>query len=133
MFNAKGPSVLTLVDAELTGTKEAADRPAVVSEAPLFARNVNTTGYKAALEATGGDTPAPAGLTIDHFTQFKPTSLFPSAGRSLGLAVEETPTVPDDDPATWESVRKHGAGGNDYNHRDRNDDTAGFQKAIDAG
>lgn len=133
VFNAKGPGVLTLVDAELTGAKGAADLPAVVNEATLFARNVTATGYKRALETAGGDAAAPAGLRVDEFTTHRPASLFPSAGKSLGLPVEETPAVPDDDPSTWESVRRHGAGGNDYNRRDRNDDTAGFQKAIDAG
>jgi hypothetical protein len=133
VFNAKGPAVLTLVDAELTGTKEAAGSAAVVNEATLFTRNVSATSYKRALESADKDRPAPDGLKVDEYVSFQTFSLFPSAGKSLGLAVEETPEVPWDDPSTWESVRKHGAGGNDYNRRDVNDDTQGFQKAIDSG
>lgn len=133
VFNAKGPGVLTLIDAELTGTKETAEVAAVVNEATLFARNVTASGYKRALDTTNKEPAAPEGLKVEEFASFQTYSLFPSAGKSLGLPIEETPDVPQDDPSTWESVRKHGAGGNDYNHRDRNDDTPGFQKAIDSG
>lgn len=133
VLNAKGPGVLTLIDADLTGTTGAAEVPAVVNEATLFARNVSASGYKKALESAHKEPPAPDGAKIAEFASLQTYSLFPSAGKSLSLPVEETPTVPDDDPSTWVSVRKHGAGGNDYNHREKNDDTSGFQKAIDAG
>lgn len=133
IHNVKGPSFLTLVSAELKGTNGAADLAAIVNEAPLYARDVTATGYKRVLENTAGDETAPDGLTIDQFTQHPPMSLFPSGTKSLNLRIEETPDVARDDPSTWESVTKHGAGGNDYQHRERNDDAPAFQKAIDSG
>jgi hypothetical protein len=132
VVNAKGPGVLTLVDAVLTGRSKASDTAAITNEATIFARNVKTPGYKTALVNPGGPAPPP-GTTITEFVHPPPMALFDGPKRSLGLAVEETPTVPDDDPATWANVTTFGAGGNDYHQRDRNDDTPAFQKAIDSG
>jgi hypothetical protein len=131
VVNAKGPSFLTLIDAKLTGG--AADKPAIVNEAPLFARNVTAAGYAKALENTGGEGKPHAGLVIDEFTHHPAVSLFPSAGKSLGLPVEDPPAIPEDDPAAWANVVTFGAGGNTYHKRDVKDDAPAFQKAIDSG
>ncbi len=131
IVNAKGPGVLTLVDAKLTGG--APGTAAIKNAAPLFARNVTASGYAKALENTLGTTPAPDGLTLDEFTALPAMHLFESSGKSLNLKVEDEPTVPDDDPATWANVVKFGAGGNTYQKRNVQDDAPAFQKAIDSG
>lgn len=133
IFNAKGPSFLTLLDSELVGVGDASKLPAIVNDSPIFARNVNAKGYSKVLENSAGDKKSPEGLKIDEFTHSPAMGLFANPKKSLNLPVEETPEVKIDDPETWESVTKHGAGGNDYNNREKNDDTAAFQKAIDAG
>ncbi len=131
VVNAKGPSLLTLVDAKLTGGAPGA--AAIVNEAPLFVRNVTATGYAKALENKLGMKAAPGGLVINEFTAQPAMSLFESSGKSLGLPVEDAPDAPRDDPATWANVTKFGAGGNTYQTRDANDDAPAFQKAIDSG
>jgi hypothetical protein len=130
IVNARGPSFLTLIDARLIGRQGAENLPAIRNDAPLLARNVTATGYARVLDNAGKPHP---GLTLNEFTSLPARSLFGSETRTLGLRIEEIPNVTVDDPRTWVSVRQFGAGGNDYNNRYRNDDTPGFQKAIDSG
>jgi hypothetical protein len=121
--------VLTLVDAYLIGTGEARNVSAITSAAFLFARNVISTGYRRVLEKpTINGTLVQAGASLAEYTSEAVEAEFPSAGRSLGLPVAETPDVPWDALADWVSPLAYGAVGNGTA-----DDTAAIQAAIDSG
>ncbi|MBE9228700.1 glycoside hydrolase family 55 protein [Phormidium sp. LEGE 05292] len=125
IYNAGGR--MTLIDSSLTGTDDAADKPAIQSKYPvnLLVRNTQTSGYQSAI--LDGDTKQ-VGPNITEFVSGKVMSLFPSPMRTLNLPIRETPDVPWDDPTSWANVVSFGAKSND----DR-DDTAAVQKAIDSG
>jgi hypothetical protein len=138
VINTRGPGFLTLIDSVLTADGPGEKGPAIRSETYLFARNVKTPGYGPAIRAVTGKKESPEtndipGPEIAEHVGSPVLSLFPGApAKSLNLPVAESPEVPWDDPKEWQSVTAHGAGGNDYNNRKRNDDTPAFQKAIDA-
>lgn len=148
-YNKRGSSLLTLLDAELTGTGAAATLPALDNEAGLFARNVTSTGYLKVLENSGGLGNNPDGNTLGEFSSHSPMSLFPSPPKSLNLPVKETPDVPWDDPKDWANVASYPVGkiarpemrkGKVLLNADgtektfmADDWTAAFQAAIDSG
>ena len=118
----------TLIGAELKGTGQARTRPAILCEAPLFARDVRTSGYKNALESK---IPGREGVSQASFAQWmsKPAaSLFGEPGTGLRLPIKETPQVPWDDPKNWASPLQFGAKLND-----EGDDADAIQAAIDSG
>ncbi len=133
-LQAGGPfSHVTLDGADLTGTGTAGSLSAInlaasspgnpTTKPALLARGVNVAGYANAINDIGNLVPGPA---VDHYTSFPVNTLFPSStGRSLGLAVKDTPEIPLAAPADWVNVRDFGAlpGGAG--------DSAGIQAAID--
>jgi len=148
-YNKRGSSLLTLLDAELTGTGEAAKLPAVDNEAGLFARNISSTGYLKALENSGGLGNNPEGSKLVEFSSHSPMSLFPSPPKSMNLPVKETPDVPWDEVKDWANVASYPVGkterpvmqnGKAQLNADgtaktfmSEDWTAAFQAAIDSG
>ncbi|MGL4463772.1 MAG: glycosyl hydrolase family 28-related protein [Planctomycetia bacterium] len=124
----RAESFAALLDSDLVGVGGAAERPAVELATDLFyARDVATTGYKTVVVDKDGKTPID-GPTVAEFIAGKATSPFDGPAKSLRLPVEETPTVPWDDPAEWAVVDKFGAdptGGKDS--------STAAQKAIDSG
>jgi hypothetical protein len=131
--NVAGASLTALIDAELTGFGGAAALPAIVNEAGLFARNIQTTGYQQAIHGR-------AGVAVDEFVSHEVLSLFPSAKKSLNLPIKETPVVPWDPVEQWTCVTNFGAprpvtvtrlaDGKKY---DRTDWAPVLQQAIDSG
>jgi len=134
---------LCLLDAKLTGTSDAAKKPAIVNfnGGRIFLRDVKTTGYGRALgdvshtpdsgaayRITGADKPGSAGPDIAEYCSHPATSPFPSPPTSLRLPVKETPQVPHDDPKTWANVDNFGADPNG-----KADSAAAIQKAMDSG
>jgi hypothetical protein len=118
---------LTLVDSELVGGRDASRGPAILAEAAIYARDVTTSGYAQAIagrQSRGGQ----AGPKVEEFTSEEPVRLFPGSKRPQPLAIEETPELPLDDPATWANVVKFGA-----NPVWAGDSSAGIQAAIDSG
>ena len=116
-----GPSVL--IDSELHGGSPS--EVAVKSPAHLFMRNVNVSGYKAALQS---DRQLLKSSHIEEFVSAQPIALFDSPATSLNLAIAETPEYSDRNLDNWVNVTDYGA-----NPNDRLDDSAAIQKAIDTG
>lgn len=101
--NTGGSSVAVLLDSTLTGSGEAA---IVNDKAVLFARNIDTKGYKEAIRNNAGEGKGAAGPKVDEFVSHPVISAFGPAGRSLNLPIKETPQVPWGDASQWVSVLK---------------------------
>lgn len=108
IVNASGSSLLTLLDAELTGI-DGADGAALINAAGLFARNIQASGYDRAIQNTGGHGRSPDGLTVVEFTSHNPvTTEGTQRTTSLNLPVPETPTVEWEPVDRWVSVTDFG-------------------------
>jgi len=118
-----------LVDPVLEGEGGAGTQPAIINDGAMMARNVQTTGYRVALEShsTQG-TSEVAGPNIAQFLSKPAASLFGLPGTGLNLPIRETPEVPWDDLANWIAPQQFGA-----RTDDGKDDSDAIQKAIDAG
>jgi hypothetical protein len=123
-----GGGLSVVIDSEFTGEGAASGKPAMVNDAGLVARNVKTSGYRAALENHKGEPKELAGPNIDVFLSKPPVGLFGEPGAMLNLPVKETPDVGWDDPTTWASPRKFG-----YEVGSKADASDAIQKAIDSG
>ncbi len=114
-----------LLDCDLKGRGRAREVPAIqLGKGHFYARDVNTSNYKAALEDADQTL---AGPLIKEFVRGNGSSPFGAPPRSQRLPVLETPTVPWDDPKTWAVVDDFGADPKGP------DSSAAFQKAIDSG
>ena len=131
-------SYVTVVDSELTGT---AGGPAIVYGSGLFARDVATPGYDAAVRFNlNGTTPITVveGPGIAEYSSAGRTG--PAAaqvcagpGASLRLPVQDAPAVPWDDPAGWASIEAFGAALDFDGVGANDDDTAAIQAALSSG
>ena len=120
---------LTLIDSTFTGTGAAATQPAILNSGSLLARNIQTTGYRQALENRAGDKTGVRGAAIDEFTSAAPANLFPSAEKSLRLPIKEAPDVPWGDLKQWVCPQKYVQDAKKLEE----DATAAIQQAIDSG
>jgi hypothetical protein len=104
-----------LLDASFTGG--AAGESAIHNGGYLYARNVDTSGYTAALSGT-------LGTRIDEYVTGDVRSLFTQGPprRSLGLPVSETPEFHEQNPAQWARFTP-----SEYGRTD------GLQEALNAG
>lgn len=117
--------LVVLLDSTLTNTAPGgATTAAIVNDGDVFLRNITTAGFPNALNEAGTLRP---GTTITEYATGSAISLYPSPATSLNLPIQETPTVPWDDPATWINVQDYGA-----TPGDGQDDTPAVQAAIDA-
>ncbi len=103
-FNKNLNGFVTLIDSQLSGSGDAKNSPAIINGAAFLARNVKTTGFKSALDGSGGTGRSITGPYIGEFTSHPVQSLFPSPPRTLNLPIKETPEVAWEDPATWANV-----------------------------
>lgn len=125
-LRAEGFTVL--LDAELKGLGPADQVAAIeLGQAPFFARDVATPGYRAAV-AGAGDRPDAPGPIVEAVFNSRPTVPFDGPTTSLRLPVEETPDVPRDDPAAWAVVNRFGA-----DPTGQADSSDAIQRAIDSG
>ncbi len=131
MVNESGHVVL--LDSKLGGTGPWAVRNGATAK--MLVRNLVTSGYNGAIT----DPQSPVAATrVTEWTSDAPVSLFATPSpTTLGLPVNETPTVPWDDPATWVNVEAFGATpGGVCNVTDPcrpcDDDAPRIQAAIDA-
>ncbi len=117
-----------LVGAHLKGIGMASGQPAILAEAPLSARDIETSGYKIALADRVGGKHDLAGPDLPLFLSKPAASLFGTPGPPLALPVRETPEVPWDTPATWAAPQRFGARADSGA-----DASAAIQSAIDSG
>ncbi len=117
-----------LVGAHLKGVGAASGQPAVVADAPLSARNIETSGYRVAIAGRVGGRQDLIGPNIPLFLSKPAASLFGSPGPPLALPVRETPEAPWDKLSAWVSPQRFGAAADG----DR-DASAAIQSAIDSG
>jgi hypothetical protein len=123
--NAAGQAVL--IDSRLEGA--AGSGPAIdAQQGRVFARNVQTPGYAAAVHVQGRS--AMEGLSIDEYVSGPVLSLREDqTQRSLNLPIEDTPVVPwESDLSRWANVDKFGATGDG-----QMDDSAAVQAAMNSG
>jgi hypothetical protein len=122
-------STLTLVNAKLIGNSNAKNLSAIHSSGFIYARNIESSGYKNILSSDAIDAVRTIeGSTIKEYSSHPILSLFPSPSQSLKLPIKQFPVLPFDDLKRWVSVEKFGA-----IPEDKKDDTSAFQAAIDSG
>jgi hypothetical protein len=117
--------VIALVGGRFTGGNP--DGPAILNTSVLYARDVKTKGFRAAIESKtpGGSI---AGPDVPEYLSHEVKHLFDSPPRSLALPIKPEPRVPwETDAARWLCANDFGAVAGD-----NQDDTAAIQKAIDA-
>lgn len=120
-------SLVTLVDANLSGGDPAVSAIENLGDGKLYARNVLTSGYRSAVQNNSAVIP---GANLTEYVHPRSNSLFNATHASLNLPVQETPDFHDNNLSNWANVTDsaYGAVPNDYG-----DDSEGIQKAIDSG
>lgn len=117
-----------LLDCAFAGRGRAKDVPAVkVGSGSFFARNVDTDGYKTAIQSadpSGGT----AGPKVAEYVQGRGSAPFDAEKKSLGLTVADPPAATWDDPKKWAVAENFGADPNGGK-----DSSDAIQKAIDSG
>lgn len=121
-------ALMVLIDSELIGGDRTV--PAIVNhgEGVLFARDIKTQGYKAAIDNRAGRQQGVMNSIIDEFVSHDISSLFPGSSQSLRLLIEDPPELPFEGFKSWVNVTHFGA-----KPDDDQDDGAAIQKAIDSG
>ncbi|WP_203981342.1 glycoside hydrolase family 55 protein [Planosporangium flavigriseum] len=115
---------ISLVDAKLTGGT--VDFSAIQSNGELMTRRVSTAGYRSAITQSGRII---AGTELAQYVSKSAFTPFPETqSPAVDLPVRETPDYFPTQAADWASVAAYGA-----KPDDGEDDTAAFQKALDAG
>lgn len=105
------------------------DQPAIDNRSVLYARDVKTSGFKAALRSAKKDSTNDwAGPDITEFTSSKTKQLFDGPTNTLRLAIKREPEFP------WETDTNRWICANDFGAKagDNRNDTDAMQKAIDA-
>ncbi|NHC36758.1 glycoside hydrolase family 55 protein [Scytonema millei] len=94
--NQAQAGMIIVVDGNFQGG--AANISAIENNGYLYARNINTSGYKSAIHHKENMVP---GTSISEYVSDKVYNLFDSPKRSLNLLIEETPTFEDKNLANW--------------------------------
>lgn len=117
--------VVALVNGRFSA--QGVDGPAIRNRSVLYARSVQTRGYKSALqsETPGGNVD---GATIDEYISHEIKKQFDSPARALRLPIKREPVV------AWETDLSRWVCANDFGAKagDNQDDSEAIQKAIDA-
>ena len=120
-------ATLSLLDCRFSGGDPGAS--AITMEGGfLLARNIETEGYGSAIERDGS--PVFHEPSIRDYTSHQSPGIYPGqTHQSLGLEIEETPSIPwEDDLSQWVSVNHFGAKGDGLT-----DDTEAIRLAMNAG
>jgi len=113
-----------LVDGQLAGKGPAAIQSGG-NRAMLYARDVKTSGYAAAIKH---DRQIVRGPAVAEYVSGKVYSPFGKGAGSLHLPIEESPEIPWDPPSEWANVKDFGKAGGQGT-----DASEAIQKAIDSG
>jgi len=119
-------SLVDLIGANCTGgsaANVAIDN--INSNSHIYARNVTSSGYAAAIRNRGT---IATGAAVTEYVSDGINNLGPTRLSSLNLPIQETPTYFDTDLTHWKSVTSSGAVPNDGA-----DDTAAIQAALNSG
>lgn len=131
--NTKDFGHIVLVDSKLTGG-DGGVAAVENDKGGLFARNVETGGYKAAIRHQGKWID---GLSVKEYVSGAAVVRHESPARTLDLPVEETPELPWEPHADWVSVLDYKPKTTTFWAGDHNetgyDAAEAFQKAIDSG
>jgi regulation of enolase protein 1 (concanavalin A-like superfamily) len=122
-FLNSGIGLLTVIDSSFSGGSST--RSAIENTGHAFIRNVTSSGYQSAIK--NGSTVV-SGANATEWVSAPIKSLFPSPAKSLGLAIQDTPSFHDNNMANWANVTAYGAVSGDGA-----DDSAAIQAAIDSG
>ncbi|MCC7491157.1 MAG: glycoside hydrolase family 55 protein [Fimbriimonadaceae bacterium] len=117
--------VVALVGGRFSGGS--ADRAAIENSSIVYARDVQTSGFKQAVasKSPGGDV---AGPNLDEYVSHPEKRLFAGRPGALRLPIRQAPDLPwETSPRRWVCANDHGAVAGD-----NKDDTAALQRAIDA-
>lgn len=123
---AGGFSVLN--GARLRGFGAASTQPAIEADAPLSARDIQTSGYRLAVADRTARAQDLVGPNVPLYFTRPAVRLFGPPDTVLRLPVRETPESPWDNPSAWVAPQKFGAKADDSI-----DDSAAIQQAIDSG
>lgn len=125
------PGSVTLIDANLVGTGDANNVPAILNQREMFLRNIQTSGYSMSVkhEDKGrGNEPGITESNIDEWVSHEQEqSGSNSPNLSLNLLIQNIPVIPWDN-SNWISPRQFGG-----QPDDDIDDTDSIQAAIDSG
>jgi hypothetical protein len=127
-FHSSG-GLSVIVGANLTGIGDATGAPAIIDGSDMLARNITVTGYRAAIENhVSSVVNVVSGPEVAAYFSKKASSLFGRPGSALDLPIENPPSIPWGDPASWtSSANFKGSSGS------VDDDGPSIQRAIDSG
>ena len=119
---------VVLLDSRLAAAGDGAAAMVLETQGQLYARNVATPGFRAAVTQDGKA--VVAGTTMDEYCSTRPVGLHGDAPmRSMRLPVKEVPFIrPETNLSEWANVDAFGAVGDGVA-----DDTAAIQQAMDSG
>lgn len=106
-LNNRGAALMVLTDSVLIA-EPGSNQAAIENNAGLYMRNVQTRGYKMAIENNAGTRISHAAPNVVEWSSHPVLSSFSSPPQSLGLPVKEVPEVPWDDPKNWANVKNFG-------------------------
>jgi hypothetical protein len=123
---------MVVIEAELVGTGEASQRPAILNERSMYVRDIRTSGYQTAIRHNDkgrGNEPGVQGPDVSEWQSHHVVmTLFPTPAQSLRLPIQEVPRVPWGELTEWASPLAFGGqSGRDI------DATSAIQQAIDSG
>lgn len=118
--------VVALIDSTFRHIGPAPNEAAVVSHEALFARTVQTSGYKVAIvNRRADDAPGDSGPTVDEFVSHPVLAPAGGAKQSLRLPIEETPDPEPSPLKEWANVLH-------FRAVTDSDDSTAFQRAVES-
>ena len=118
LYNSNAAGLVTLIGAKLEGGSSRSS--AIENQGTLYARDVTSSGYAAALQGQGS--------AIKEYDSGPVFSQFGGTASSLNLPVEETPVFEDSNLDNWKAVTAYGA-----DPTGMADSSAAIQAAINSG
>jgi hypothetical protein len=123
---------MVVTEADLFGTGEASQRPAILNERSMYVRDIRTSGYQMAIRHNDkgrGNEPGVQGPDVPEWQSHHVVmTLFDTPARSLRLPIKEVPRIPWGVLTEWASPLAFGGqSGRDI------DATSAIQQAIDSG